>query len=108
MRVRNETEAESLKAIIGNDNVAGVKIALTDGASVWIFQSEEEIAESELTDDEKKVSKDLLAEMGGRFAGWVRPPMRRQPIPGLEPVIGYDSHGNYRGGGSNSGGNWSH
>lgn len=108
-RIESMEDAEQVRPLIGEQNFAGARRALADGASVWVFLSPKEVDENhDLAADEKEACKQRFAETGGKYAGWVRPPQSaRQPVPGLEPVPGYDTHGNYRGGSTGGSDNWS-
>lgn len=96
MRIKNVQDADQVRSLIGEQNCEGIKRAIADGASVWVFQSEDEInADPDLSPEEKAQCLKILREEKLGYAGWFRSPTR-QPIPGLEPAPGYDSHGNSR------------
>lgn len=105
MRIKSLQDTEQFRSLIGKQNYAGVGRALADGAAVWIFLSEEEVeADQDLSPEEKTACGKILREEKLGYAGWFRPPTRprRNPIPGLEPAPGHDTHGNYHSGGGSS------
>ena len=100
MEIRSMKDAEDVRELIGEQNFRAAKIALDDGARLWVFKSVEELeANEDLLEKEKEVCRQIFKEQN--WAGFVRPPHRAtpepEPIPGIRHVPGMDSHGNVRG-----------
>lgn len=105
-RIQTPEDLEALESIISRQNVDAGKRVLADGGSIWVFQSLKEVEScQDLYKSEKQFCRDRFAA-GEAWAGISRIPPR-QALPWFVPTPGYDSHGNYRGGGSGGGG-WSH
>ncbi len=110
-KLRSAADAEVVRPVVGEQNYHGIIRALADGASLWVFFSEEEIrADPELSTKEKQGTLEILREEKLGYAGWVRTPphSERPPIAGFEPVPGTNTHGNSVGGGGGSEGNRRH
>ncbi len=102
MKIIDAQQLEKLKSVIGEQNVAGCKRALADGAEVWVFCSREEVlACSELEPEGKEFCLKERFDRGETWAGWiVKPP--REIIPGITPSPYHDPHGNLRRDGGDS------
>ena len=99
MRIKSVEQAETLRSIIGDENVEACGRALADRAKVWVFQTEAEAqTEQELTEEERQFCLNRFAS-GETWAGIYRTP-ETPPVPGFTPHRGYDTHGNSRGQGN--------
>ena len=65
--------ADEWRAVIGEQNYSATLRALDDKARIWVFRSEEEIDKSELSEEEKRQTKEILREEKLGWAGWIRP-----------------------------------
>lgn len=86
-RIRSSSDAALWRDIVGEQNYAAMLSAIEDGAMVWVFASEEQIAlDPDLTASEKIEARQILLANKSEFAGWVR--TRAEPIPGFTGLAG--------------------
>jgi hypothetical protein len=98
---------ESLRSVIGDQNVEAGKSLLADGGKMWVFQSPEAIEGNPDLDESEKAFCRKRFEAGELWVGISRSPKPDRPtaaqiLMGV-PAAGYDTHGNYRGGGGDGG-----
>lgn len=107
-KIDTQAQLDTVRQIIGEENYPGCCRMIADGCYFWLVDSLadlEEIPVSEKVDDKDRAFCRTRFEAGETWAALPRRPVR---VAAAEVFLGgggssYDSHGNYRGGGSNQG-----